>query len=550
MVYFRRLALVCLSLLLTTTTCKRNKALAGIRTYQESSDKPLANAFALKSPIAVYEKPDSKSKVLATLAVGVKVAVFASRVPDKAKPEEIFWYKIQHAPTSANPTAAATPIEGYVPEREEVLRDNFMVFKAADKASYRKEINPGKFESVEETRSAMATTAVNFRKSPAINSQVIRVIKNGEVLSVLEKSAKTYEIDKKHGHWYRLKSQNGEDGYAFGGYLVTGPASEMQQLEAMGFQFLTGWVTPLGPNAIVYASPMGDKRLQISENDYHIPEAWRSNGTLEQGIYYMVDAVTSKGNPPRYRLVVRLADVYDAATKEYYYYYVNKNKVEYVKDYYTVSEKLPHEFDAELAPQVNRFLGGNLNLQCSGLREFSGGPAGSRRQFKVIIAAIGPKVSGTEQSHHCARIERKTIIAEVINDKWVFSITENGEFQDLDGDQIPELISMNVGRGDFILEIHSIKQRRTELLAVLRNSEYEEGEYGDFKIDEKGFLHISASSNCTEKSSDANRAKECAAREARFRKTAKFLEFDTALPVFPFKGKLVGNKFVQVSPGA
>lgn len=509
------------------SACKKAKPAGAQRVFQESTDTPLATAFVAKSPIPVYDNADFKSKVVFTLPLGAEVAVFAKRVPDKKQPEQLFWYKIRYAPMSADVARSTMPIEGFVSEREEVLRNNLMVF-----------------EHVPSGRAAIAITAVNFRASPVLNAQVLRTLKNGEVLSVLEESAKTYPIDNKTGYWYKLRSQNGEQGYAFGGFLVVGPEEDIKSLEAIGFQFQSGWVTPNSKKVIVHTGPIGNSPIDFKEAPHYLPAAWSSNnGTLEEGVYVRVDGVATEGEPQRYRVVVEYQD-YDISGKSYFY--VDKKAVKFVKDYYTLSKKLPHDFDDEMADRVNKYLGGDLNVQCSSEQEYSSGSDDRARRFKVITAALGAPQSGTGREEQCSSTGKVSVIAELINGKWILTKTSSGEFKDLDGDNIPELVSVGGGRGYYTLEIYSIKPGKAVLLAALAYDEDGRSPFGHFMVSDQGYLEIEPPMECRRSEPDEYSKKQCEASIAKIRQTAKFLKFDPSLAPFPFRGKLEGEKFVQV----
>lgn len=428
---------------------------------------------------------------------------------------------------SADVARSAMPIEGFVSEREEVLRNNLMVFES---------LSPG--------RAAIAITAVNFRTSPVLNAAVMRTLKNGEILAVEEESSKTYEIDNKSGYWYKLRSQQGEQGYAFGGFLVVGPENEIKELEAIGFRFQNGWITPVSNRAIVHSGPLGDSPIDLKNAPYYLPESWRSNkGALEQGVYVRIDGVATQGEPQRYRIVVDYQD-YEASGKAYFY--VDKKAVKFVKDYYALSQKLPHDIDNELADKVNKYIGGDLNLQCSRVQEFSGGSADSPRQFQVIMAAIGAPQSGTGQAEQCNSTRTIPVVAELVGGKLVLTKTSTGEFQDLDGDKIPELVSHGGGRGYRTMEIYSIKPGKAVLLASLAQDEEGRSPFGYFTIDQEGYLAIEPPVDCRDYESTTEGKAHCAERIAQIRKMAKFLKFDPSLPPFLFKGRLEGDKFVQV----
>lgn len=149
-----------------TLHCKK-KNVAG-RAAQQATDQAVSTAFAVKSAIAIQDAPSIRAKAIGTLPIGNKVEIFATRVPDQKDPEKVFWYKVKYAPLGAAADKPAMPVEGFIPEREEVLRENFLVFeKRTEMISYRDNAQ-GKSEEVKEPLAVMATTAVNLRKTPAL----------------------------------------------------------------------------------------------------------------------------------------------------------------------------------------------------------------------------------------------------------------------------------------------------------------------------------------------------------------------------------------------
>jgi hypothetical protein len=71
----------------------------------------------------------------------------------------------------------------------------------------------------------------------------------------------------------------------------------------------------------------------------------------------------------------------------------------------------------------------------------------------------------------------------------------------------------------------------------------------DFSVDKDGYLRlVSKPYSCSQ--SDEERCAEQLAVARKAVKSLKFLKFDPSLPPLPFKGKLVGDKFVQVPDDA
>src|SRR5512138_2115633 len=60
---------------------------------------------------------------------------------------------------------------------------------------------------------------LRLRKSPALDAAVVGSVDTYEKVIVLEQSAKTASVDGFESYWYRIRSQAGLEGWAFGGYL-------------------------------------------------------------------------------------------------------------------------------------------------------------------------------------------------------------------------------------------------------------------------------------------------------------------------------------------
>lgn len=518
---------------LAGAACKK-KQVAG-RVAQSATDQPVSTAYAVKSAIAIQDAPSMRSKAIGTLPIGNRVDIFATRVPDQKDPEKVFWYKVRYAPLGAAGDKPAMPVEGFIPEREEVLRENFLVFEKRTEAISYKEDAAGKSVEVKEPLAVMATTSVNLRKTPALNGEKLRVLKNGEVLSVLEQSTRSVKTDGKYGAWFLLKDETGATGYAFGGFLLEGALPDMNALRDAGFQFTSGWLTPTGTDARIYTSATGTARIDL-EKVYFVPEAWRaSKGYLGQGQYLKVDGFTSKGGAPRYRFVQPTPDGPDQ------YYYVDKKKVKFIRDFYTVSKNEPHKFDEQLGADLNRFAGGDMNLQCSTTTEFSNGAPESPRRFLAIIAHFGPNDGDAE---HCATDRRRIFITEVGEGNRVFyeSPNGNGNFTDLDGDQIPELVSQDHRRGGWSVDIYALKPGK--IVTILSLSGDGESLIGHAEVNDN-LLVIYPEHNCM---GDPKERDEKLCKQNVAAITAKYgiIKFDKKLPPFPYYGKLENGRFVQV----
>lgn len=532
---------VALMAVVCTYHCKK-KNVAG-RAAQAATDQPVATAYAIRSAIAIQDAPTLRGKAIGTLPIGNKVEVFATRVPDVKDPEKVFWYKIRYAPLGAANDKPQMPVEGFIPEREEVLRENFLVFeKRAEMISYRENAQ-GKSEEVKEPLAVMATTVVNLRKTPALNGEKIRTLKNGEVLSVLEQSTRSLKVDGKQGSWYLVKAEAGETGYAFGGFLVEGSLAEMGALKDVGFQFVSGWMVASG-TAPVYKVATGNARVDTANEPSVGGLDWEKNkGNLPAGLYMRVDGVTTKSEKPRYRFVISIPEMGPDR-----YYYVDKSKVKFVKDFYAVSKASPHKLDPAVADDLNRYAGGDLNAQCTKMTEFSTGGPESARRFMAIEAHFGPNEAGEPD---CFARSRRFMFAELSDEKRVFYETDvkNAEFSDLDGDGVPEIVSTEQMRGSWSLDVFALKANR--VAPVLQLTSYREQQEVKiaYAIVENKILHIEGPYTCTE-TMTAEEKKNCKTDTAEAKQQLASLKFDPAMPPFPYYGKLENGRFTQIAPPA
>lgn len=525
--------------------CKK-KNVAG-RAAQAATDQPVATAYAIRSAIAIQDAPTVRGKAIGTLPIGNKVEVFATRVPDQKDPEKVFWYKIRYAPLGAAGEKPQMPVEGFIPEREEVLRENFLVFeKRTEMISYRDDAQ-GKTEEVKEPLAVMATTVVNLRKTPALNGEKIRTLKNGEVLSVLEQSTRSLKVDGQQGSWYLVKAEAGETGYAFGGFLVEGSLAEMGALKDVGFQFVSGWMVASGTTP-VYKVATGNARIDTAKEPSVGSLDWEKNkGNLPAGLYVRVDGVTTKAEKPRYRFVISIPEMGPDR-----YYYVDKKKVKFVKDYYAVSKTQPHKLDPALADDLNRYAGGDLNAQCTKATEFTTGGQDAPRRFLAIEAHFGP---GETNEESCFGVSRRFLFAELGDDKRIFreAPVKSGEFVDLDGDQVPELVSSEHTRGAWSLDVFALGAQRLTPVIQLQGG-YEGGHDGGIAV---GFaevrdklLYVSGPYMCTDAEQNEENKKICREDTVAVRKKITGVRFDPKYPAFPFYGKLENGKFVQVAAPA
>jgi tetratricopeptide (TPR) repeat protein len=61
---------------------------------------------------------------------------------------------------------------------------------------------------------------LNLRSKPDLNGKVITVLIKGDELILLEKSSDRVEIDGISDYWYRVKTEVGDEGWVFAGYLT------------------------------------------------------------------------------------------------------------------------------------------------------------------------------------------------------------------------------------------------------------------------------------------------------------------------------------------
>ena len=121
-----------------------------------------------------------------------------------------------------------------------------------------------------------------------------------------------------------------------------------------------------------------------------------------------------------------------------------------------------------------------------------------------------------------------------------------GEFVDLDGDQVPELVSQESRRGGWSLDIFAL--RPDKVTPLIRLSGDGDGKIAHAEMNEK-LIAIQAPFTCSD-NMDAEQKKECKKDTADAKARLSMLKFDKSMPPFPFYGKLENGRFIQVAAPA
>jgi hypothetical protein len=65
----------------------------------------------------------------------------------------------------------------------------------------------------------VTATALNLRDNPNTRSSITGLLNTGEMATILEATPIKYTIDNKQDYWYKVKSEKGNIGWVYGGYL-------------------------------------------------------------------------------------------------------------------------------------------------------------------------------------------------------------------------------------------------------------------------------------------------------------------------------------------
>lgn len=538
-----KLAFMCL--LLIPLACKK-KSPGGRLAEEAKGDQPIANGFAIKSAIAIYDSPEQRAKAIATLPIGNSVMIFATKVPDKKTPDKAFWYRVKYAPlTAGNP---ASPVEGYISEREEVLRQNFLVFVKKDTEKAMSVGPDGKETEISGEPGVMATTTVNLRKSPALNGAVVRQLKNGEVLKVLAESTASVKVDDKSGQWFLVTDNAGVQGYCYGGYMLTGIHTELAGLSDLGFQFRKGWAR-LNADVKPLRSPQGSNLYNLEEI-YLRDGSKYTSGKLAKGMLLQVDAELTRAPEKRYRAMIRTE--MEPGYFQEYKFYIPVAKVNFIKDYYEISKAQPNTIDPKIADDVNRYLGGDLNLECSRIDRFeTGGGTGDVRKFVAVHAAVGPaeKIEHEGRTYCTGLLAQNAVLAEEKDGKLFFMHREqsgDATLDDLDGDGVPELVSEHSHpRGGYSLQIFAL--RNSKFSPIFEFNDLRGGGYCvNFQFKDKR-ISVDYSDAYKESLTNPERAGSCDSELEGLVHTFKGL---TITHGTPFKVHFEGGKLVKTDAPA
>jgi len=102
-----------------------------------------------------------------------------------------------------------------------ILSSFFIVFSGCSKNTEMKEINlpPTSVLKVQSSWAVITAPHLRLREEPSVSSRVIRYLRKGFVLEVIQKTTKMEIIEGETNYWYRVNF-DGLNGWVYGSYLM------------------------------------------------------------------------------------------------------------------------------------------------------------------------------------------------------------------------------------------------------------------------------------------------------------------------------------------
>lgn len=216
-------------------------------------------------------------------------------------------------------------------------------------------------EPVEKGSKGLVTKAsLAARKAPDDNQTVPTLfsLRKGDVIDVIARGARTWVRDGVLSPWYLVKAPDGNEGYVFGGSLITGSEQTISALKDAKFEACAGWVLVTGEAR--FTSIPGENAPAVTKND-------------PAPCDHTLDKYPGKGGyaPVAQKFIIG-AETYYCVKDSYMSFlecrgsinaWIAAKHVEYIPDFYEHSKaKAGSKFSPALLDLVNREIGGNLNV--------------------------------------------------------------------------------------------------------------------------------------------------------------------------------------------
>jgi Bacterial SH3 domain len=121
---------------------------------------------------------------------------------------------------------------------------------------------------------------LRIRKASALAAEILGSVDTYEKVTILERTAKTQSVDGFDSYWYRIRTQAGLEGWAFGGYLEV-----FSQDQRTAFNELFSMELPAGSKASAYPC-----MLLGNDQSFVLTQSYAVNylgSTIDLVVYYV-----------------------------------------------------------------------------------------------------------------------------------------------------------------------------------------------------------------------------------------------------------------------
>lgn len=219
------------------------------RSLNLGSSDPLKWPFVriLKDSYTIYSSPSEESDPI-LLAQKEKIYRLEGLELEGSKGNNSRWYRIK----------TENGQSGY--------------FKIDGNYSFRDIFTPPSHKWNETPGGVVEASSLYIREKPDISAQQIGSLPMGSLVEVLLKGTNFSNIGKQYANWYRIRTEDGKEGFVFSSYLKDGDLREFKKDALRGLKHLSGWVY-LKNNPKLYRIagtefPIGDIKNSPNKGDY------------------------------------------------------------------------------------------------------------------------------------------------------------------------------------------------------------------------------------------------------------------------------------------
>ncbi|TGK61869.1 SH3 domain-containing protein [Leptospira wolffii] len=368
---------------------------------------PIGFGYVSQKDVKVYAKPSLKSEVLFSLDRSKKYEILTVDVPDKDSALKLLWLKIRQDEKT-----------GYVSREEESIKNTLSTF----------------FPVLTNKFGLVTATQLMLRETPGVNGKVLGKLQTREIVELQEEQSKSVSIDGMTGTWAKIKTKSGQNGFVFTAYVMRDSTPEILAKTKDINLPQTGWAYLKKEPKKIYTYSNG-KLIPSDDVSYYL--------TQGASVYFNQKLITEQGKVYFRVYGLEGSPDYDSYDKNESVAFSGFLPSEILDTYPSYARLYISNYKGDEPKDLLETIGNSLNGAADLEKVYiSGHDFGKKRLFEVEVKR---KTYYLETDN--AQPIKILFLKDGGNYLTVYKGIGSVEFNDLDGDGIPEILATeNEGR--------------------------------------------------------------------------------------------------------